>query len=79
MKPPEKRELKMEDLPEALQELIGTIQDGEELVIVRGQRPVARLLPLPAEGPRPTFGSARGLVTMADDFDAPLEDFRDYM
>jgi len=25
------------------------------------------------------FGSARGLITISDDFDEPLEDFRDYM
>jgi hypothetical protein len=24
-------------------------------------------------------GSAKGLLTMSDDFDAPLEDFNDYM
>ena len=27
----------------------------------------------------PRFGSARGRVVMSPDFDAPLEDFRDYM
>ena len=32
-----------------------------------------------ASEPRPRFGSARGKVLMADDFDAPLEDFKDYM
>ncbi|MBV9867915.1 MAG: DUF2281 domain-containing protein [Abitibacteriaceae bacterium] len=25
------------------------------------------------------FGSAKGLIAMAPDFDAPLEDFKDYM
>lgn len=27
---------------------------------------------------RRTFGSARGLIQMADDFDAPLDDFAEY-
>lgn len=27
----------------------------------------------------PTFGSAKGTFVMAADFDAPLEDFKDYM
>lgn len=27
----------------------------------------------------PTFGSAKGKIKMAPDFDAPLEDFKDYM
>jgi predicted DNA-binding antitoxin AbrB/MazE fold protein len=26
-----------------------------------------------------TFGSAKGLIRIADDFDEPLEDFREYM
>jgi uncharacterized protein DUF2281 len=29
--------------------------------------------------PRPRFGSAKGLITMSDDFDEPLEDFKEYM
>lgn len=28
---------------------------------------------------QPKFGSAKGLFVMHDDFDAPLEDFKDYM
>lgn len=32
--------------------------------------------PLP---PRKGFGAMRGKIHMADDFDAPLEDFREYM
>ena len=27
----------------------------------------------------PVFGCAKGKIWMADDFDAPLEDFKDYM
>jgi predicted DNA-binding antitoxin AbrB/MazE fold protein len=27
---------------------------------------------------RRTFGSAKGLISIADDFDEPLEDFREY-
>ncbi len=30
-------------------------------------------------GAKPVFGSARGKVHMAEDFDGPLEDFKDYM
>ena len=28
---------------------------------------------------RPRFGSAKGMVTIPDDFDEPLEDFKEYM
>ncbi|MBI5215200.1 MAG: DUF2281 domain-containing protein [Ignavibacteriae bacterium] len=31
----------------------------------------------PFEGPK--FGCAKGQIMMSDDFDAPLEDFKEYM
>ncbi|GHV88967.1 hypothetical protein AGMMS50267_13270 [Spirochaetia bacterium] len=33
----------------------------------------------PSRKKAPVFGCARGQFQMADDFDAPLEDFREYM
>ena len=30
------------------------------------------------ENPKSNFGSAKGLIEMADDFDEPLEDFNEY-
>lgn len=50
---------------------------GDDLILTGGGEPVARILPI-ARGPR-VFGSARGLIRMADDFDAPLDDFRESM
>lgn len=32
-----------------------------------------------APRPKPHFGSAKGLITIAPDFDEPLEDFKPYM
>jgi prevent-host-death family protein len=50
---------------------------GGEVVVIRGEGNAVRLVPIEAEG-RPRFGSARGMFTMRDDFDAPLEDFAPY-
>jgi hypothetical protein len=33
----------------------------------------------PADERRPVFGCAKGQFWMADDFDAPLEEFKEYM
>lgn len=33
----------------------------------------------PSNRPKPVFGSAKGMFKLADDFDAPLEDFAEYM
>lgn len=55
-----------------------TVSGGEEVITQEG-RPVARLVAMikPARKQR-RFGSARGLIEMTDDFDAPLEDFKEY-
>ena len=50
---------------------------GEEVIITKDSRPVARLVSVP--GPRPKFGSARGLVKISDDFDGPLDDFKEHV
>jgi antitoxin (DNA-binding transcriptional repressor) of toxin-antitoxin stability system len=61
-----------------LEELIEQASQGEEVVITKDERPFARLSP--AEGKRQRhFGSLKGKIWMSDDFDEPLEDFREYM
>ncbi len=60
-----------------LAQLIDEALRGDEVVIVRGTEPVAKLVPLGRRS-RGGFGSARGLIWMADDFDEPPEDFTDY-
>jgi antitoxin (DNA-binding transcriptional repressor) of toxin-antitoxin stability system len=52
---------------------------GQEIVLTRDAQPVAKLVPLVQRRPRPQFGSAKGLVHIADDFDAPLADFDEYV
>lgn len=69
-------------LTEASEELVRLVEaalKGEEVVITRDNKPVAKLAAVLSTKPRPKFGSARGLITMSDDFDEPLEDFREYI
>ncbi len=58
--------------------LIRLMEAGEEVVIARGDRPVAKLCPYREEKAERHLGSAAGKITIAPDFDAPLEEFRDY-
>jgi prevent-host-death family protein len=70
------------DIEEAkthLPDLIETAIRGIEVVITKDNRPVVKLVPLAPSKSHPRFGSAAGLITMSEDFDAPLEDFKDYM
>ena len=53
--------------------LIQRVINGEEVVIARSGTPVARLGPIGHIGKRSRKpGSAKGLVRIGDDFDAPL-------
>jgi antitoxin (DNA-binding transcriptional repressor) of toxin-antitoxin stability system len=61
-----------------LPDLIESVIKGEEIVFTQNDLPVAKLIAVRQEKPRPQFGSAKGLFTMAEDFDAPLEDFDEY-
>jgi len=52
--------------------LLRRVASGEEIVIARAGRPVARLVPFEApDRPRP-LGEFAGEIQVADDFDAPL-------
>jgi antitoxin (DNA-binding transcriptional repressor) of toxin-antitoxin stability system len=70
-----------------LPNLVDAVLNGEEVVITKDDQSAVRLvvMPLPnqaltkREKRRQLFGSAKGLITMSDDFDQPLEDFKDYM
>jgi antitoxin (DNA-binding transcriptional repressor) of toxin-antitoxin stability system len=66
----------------ALPEIIHRLHPGEEVVITENDQPIARLIPTPPEPPKKPrqLGTMRGSVLyMAPDFDAPLEDFKEYM
>ena len=57
-----------------LSALLARVQSGEEIIIAKAGRPVARLMPLPATaGPR-VFGTGKGQIWISEDFDAPLPD-----
>jgi prevent-host-death family protein len=62
-----------------LQELVDAAIDGEEVIICIDDRPVIKLVPIESVKPHRKAGSAKGLVWMSDDFDEPLEEFREYM
>ncbi len=55
-----------------LSKLLERVQLGEEIIIARSGKPVARLVAVKEPGRRREPGSARGQIRMAEDFDAPL-------
>ena len=70
------------NLAEALKDLPYLIEaaiQGEEIVITKDERPVVKLGPVSPVKESRKAGSAKGLVTIADDFDEPIADFEDYL
>jgi len=69
----------LEEAQAKLKELIDKLTPGEEVVITENQRPVAKLVAAEKSVER-KLGTLKGTVLyMAPDFDAPLEDFKEYM
>lgn len=63
-----------------LSRLLDEVAAGETVYITKHGRKVAKLSPVVVERKRAKFGCAKGPgFYMAEDFDAPLEDFKDYM
>jgi antitoxin (DNA-binding transcriptional repressor) of toxin-antitoxin stability system len=63
-----------------LSKLIQAALNGKQVIIDRGNKPVVRLEVLPGARGKRKIGNAKGLVLkMADDFDEPIDDFREYM
>ena len=63
-----------------LSKLIQAALNGKEVIIARGNKPVVRLEVLPEARSHRKIGNAEGLIlSMADDFDDALDDFRKYM
>ena len=61
-----------------LSDLIEDAIHGKEVFITKDGKPLVKLVPVSQPKPRTVFGIAKGLISMSDDFDAPLEDFQDY-
>ncbi len=74
----------IEQAQRELAQLLDKLAVGEEMVITQNGRAVARVIPerngVAPRMPDRVPGSAKGLIlSIAPDFDAPLEDMREYM
>ncbi|BDI16294.1 hypothetical protein ANSO36C_20960 [Nostoc cf. commune SO-36] len=55
-------------------ELLNRVSQGEEITITQNGVAIARLVPVNQNPPKRIPGSAKGLITIAPDFDDPLPD-----
>jgi antitoxin (DNA-binding transcriptional repressor) of toxin-antitoxin stability system len=71
----------VEEAQRRLPELIATTIPGEELLILQDDRIVARFVTEPRRdgAPRRPGSAKESILYMAEDFDAPLDEFKEYM
>jgi antitoxin (DNA-binding transcriptional repressor) of toxin-antitoxin stability system len=70
----------VEDIKVSVDELLQSLQPGDELILTKGQQPVAKLVSQAPKPPRPAPGLGKGsIIYMAPDFDGPIEEMKDYM
>ena len=72
-------QIELQDAKEQFMKLVEMAANGEEIVIYKNKQPFVKLLSIAAPSRQREFGSAKGLIQMADDFDEPLADFEEYM
>lgn len=72
-------QVSVEEATSQLPSLIAAAIRGEVVLITTEDQQTIQLVPIkPRQQPRRP-GSARGMIHMADDFDAPLDEFGEYM
>ena len=80
--PPTEKLMQTVTLEEAqthLGEIIDKLTPGDEVVVTRGDKPVARIVGGSGEKPRPVPGRGMGMLTIISEDDDHLKDFAEYM
>ena len=77
-KKPRTHQYNIADAKARLPQLVRETLAGAEVIIAKDNKPVVKLVPVSGAGRRKP-GTAKGLIWMSEDFDAPLEEFEDYM
>ena len=62
-----------------LASILDKVAHGQNFVVTKHGKPVAQIVPINSKTSVREAGQWRGRIWMADDFDAPLEDFKEYM
>lgn len=70
---PDMAEVNVHEAKTHLSRLLLRVAGGEEIVIARAGKPIARLVPIEPKTRR-VIGQDDGLFEIPDDFDAPLPD-----
>lgn len=62
-----------------LSRLIRNALAGEEVIISRGSKPLVKLMVIEETSVKRKLGTAAGMIHFAQDFNEPLDEFKDYL
>ena len=74
--------LSISDISKCFPNAIKLLLHGEEIIITKNKKPIAKLVSIEKENNISQLikaGSAKGKIKIYENFDAPLDDFSDYM
>ena len=71
--------ISLKEASENLSHFVEKALNGDEVVIERDQTPLVKIVAIRREQGTRTIGGDKGLVNISDDFNAPLEEFKEYM
>ena len=70
----------VEDIKVSLPELLDSLSPGDEVILTRNHRPVAKLVSeAPRQRPPRKPGNCKGMITLLVEDDEHLEGFADYI
>jgi len=70
--------INIHDAKAQLSSLIARAEAGEEIIIARSNKPVVRLVPVAPPKNQRRLGEAKGLVSIAEDFDELPDELMDH-
>ena len=73
------RQVNIHEAKTHFSKLIKEVMSGNEIIIAKGNKPIAKLISIEENIPKRKLGTAKGKFKISPDFDLPLNDFKDYM
>jgi len=58
--------------------LLKEVLKGKEIIIAKGNKPIAKLISIEGKKLKRKLGTAKGKIKMTPDFDEPIHDFKEY-
>ena len=73
------RQVNIHEAKTHFSKLLKEVLKGEEIIIAKGNKPIAKLISIEGKKPQRKLGTAKGKIKISSDFENPLPDFDDYM